>query len=421
MKRLSVILAISLIFNLLLAAAWWISPTLISPKSTSAVTETRDSHSQSAIAVARDAKAVLSPVIWQQLSADLTDGPESDAALVARLRQAGFSPDILRAVVRERIRQRYDQREADLIASQPPVAYWKLNPRERTGEFFEVRAELRHLEFEKERLFVALLGADADSPADIRARERRFGGIDRLKAAEADTILSDYRDLEMQVRTESPDVTSQERREKLALIAKERERDLATLFTPEENAAYQLREGETARWLQSQLREFGATRDEYESILVLQSAFDAQYGLLTSGLTREQRTARTAAMPQHNAEIAQALGTERYAEYEARTSNDYILMKQLTDLLELPSETALEAAPLPKLTKTASREIIGNKALTPEQRTEQLTTLRDNTREKLRGLLGTDGLSAYEGSFAGRWIENIVPSPRPIPQPTTGP
>ena len=157
----------------------------------------RFTHFESAPGAESADEAALTPEIWHELTAGLTDGPESDAALVERLRAAGFSAEILRAIVRARIWQRYDQREADLVASQPLEAYWKSNPLDRTGVFFEVRAELRHLQFGKERLFTELLGAEADSPADIRTRERRFGRIDRLKAAEADTILSDYRDLEM--------------------------------------------------------------------------------------------------------------------------------------------------------------------------------------------------------------------------------
>ncbi len=59
--------------------------------------------------------------------------------------------------------------------------------------------------------------------------------------------------------------------------------------------------------------------------------------------------------------------------------------------------------------------------LTHEQRTAQLTALRDETRQRLHGLLGAEGLSIYEGSTIGRWIQQIVPSVRPTAPPTAGP
>jgi hypothetical protein len=218
-----------------------------------------------------------------------------------------------------------------------------------------------------------------------------------------------------QIHSESFGTLRPEDRESLNLLGAEKERDIAAMFTPAEYAEYQLRVGPTARQLQSRVREFGASREEYETIHALQSVFDTQFGTSAVGLTREQRAARSDAEKQMSSELAAALGLERYADYETLTSTDYRYLKQLTDLLGLPSEIALEASPLHNETTSASREIQRNQDLTPEERTAQLTVLRDTTRQKLKALFGADGLSAYEDSPPGRWVSFIVPPPRATP------
>ncbi len=407
MKRLPLLLAVSGVANLLLAAVWLTSqPSSAVPATASPARPTTTASSAS------ESVASPSPVAdWSTLTAGLGDTPDDDAALVARLRAAEFSPELIRIIMTRRIRDRYIEREAALIANQPPVEYWSRSSLASGHTTSEVRTELRRLRREQDALLDNLLGSEAEPALEKRMRENRFGPMPRELAQQLQDIRSDYSDLEREIRAGGMMLPSD--REQLELLAAARDADIAALLTPEQLTAYQLRSGPTGQRLRGTLAEFKPSEAEYIALHALQAEFDAEWGTSSMGLPMDQRRARSDAQKALDQRIANTLGPERYAEYELKTEGSYRITKQLTDRLSLPPENALAAVRMRKEIQDASNALNRDGSLSPESRAAARIALQQRARTELDPLLTTAGLAAYENSGAGHWLRMLVPPTPP--------
>ncbi len=407
MKRLPAALAVSLVTNLLLAAAWWSAP----PSSSEAPSAV-DSTASASSALPAPAPPPPPPQNWTDLTAGLTDDPADDAQLVERLRAAHFDDDAIRVLLTRRIKERYIDREVAVIQSQPRPEYWRANYYATLRGPLESRAALRRLRVEQNAQLDALLGPKAESAADIRARERRFGPIPRETADKLKDLLADYRDLAAEARADMRGFMLPTDREDLDLIEAARLKDLSELLTPEQLEGYLLRSGPVGSRLRQSLTDFAPTEAEFLTLYALQKDFDEQWGTPISGLSSEQRRARSQAQKELKNQIAEALGPERYTDYEELTSYQYRFVKQLTERLNLPAENARGLSHLEQDAVTQMRAISADPNLSPAAKRAQQLELQRQVRDTLEALLTEVGRTAYEESGIGRWVASMVPPER---------
>ncbi len=409
MSRLALILSVSLAANAAIGIVAWrqreSAPAAAAPGSPVFAAPPPEAVNPDGI----DAEMWLRLVGPEEDEATLTDA-ENDATLLARLRAAGFPPAALRAIFKRRLDERYAAQEIALIVNQPPATYWQVD-RYGDADTAEMRSARRALGLTKSNELRALLGEDADSPATRRLWERRYGGLSAGKVEALETTLADYQEMENAIRMNAG-ILLPDDRAKLALIGNERQRDIAALLTPAEQAAYDARSGSTAMQVQFRLQDFPVTENEYLALVALQSEFNAEWSYSSTSFTREQRTARTEAQKQLEASVEATLGAERYAEYALKSDSNYLMTKRLTDRLGLPAANALSLAALEKTVREQQNAIYRDRTLSPDGREAQLTTLQAQTRETVAATLTADGAEVYEASF-GQWINFIVPPHQP--------
>ncbi|MEO7412724.1 MAG: sigma-70 family RNA polymerase sigma factor [Opitutaceae bacterium] len=243
---------------------------------------------------------------WQQLAGRAppavvqtaptgTGGDADFQGLVAQLRAAGYSEDLVRNVVGDVVSQHFKarRRALGLEPGRDRVEFWKSPVSADTPERIAGR---RVLEQEQDEALRSLFGSDYSVSED--ARRQRAHGLPEETATKLHRIFADYRDLEEEGKT------SPEARVRLGTLAKEKRADIERLLTPEQMLEFDLRMG-AGEALHSRLGStFQIAEPEFRALYQAQKAFnDANPAL--SGRDRNA---------QFEPEIRRVLGETRYAE-----------------------------------------------------------------------------------------------------------
>lgn len=395
MKASTLLLGASLVANLALGAVWfWRGSAPAAPSPATAPV--------AAPKPAAPAPPAITPETWRDL------GSGSDADYVARLRAEGFPPRVVALLVYARLRERH----AEAFKKFEPkgvYAYWRRslsNPYGMPDDLTpEQRAERRALNRQVDEEARGLLGEDLEQmDLAVRAeRKRTYGDLSQAKADQLSAINRDYSELSTMVRDRMQGITLPEDREQLAALETEKRADLAALLTPAELLEYDLRASQSARIVQSRLRNFDATEEEYRAITTLQMAFDKTYGGTNpSGAQQQQRTAAQAEL---NEQIKALMTPERYADYEVKTDSTYTSMAYLFAQFN-PSGDTVAAVRAQKDFATRYNALRNDRTLAPDVRNAQLDALAGEARTRMSEVLGSAAYEAFRNN--GGPINSLV-------------
>ena len=133
--------------------------------------------------------AALSPKTWSALQANDLPG------LVARLRAAGFPPDVVRAIVGDEVQKQFLDRYRQAYEKYGSTTYWKKQELSRD-------TDLRAISREVNAMMKDLLGSDPVSESNQVFNEvmrRQYGNLSPEKVDKLQAINSDYSDLNNQI------------------------------------------------------------------------------------------------------------------------------------------------------------------------------------------------------------------------------
>jgi hypothetical protein len=158
--------------------------------------------------------------------------------------------------------------------------------------------------------------------------------------------------------------------------------------------------------LRDRLVLFQATEDEYRTIFALEREYERK----TQDLSNDSDPAwkaRSQAKNELDAKIAQALGPDRYKDYEIAEQRGTDKLTRLLARLELPLSTTRTVETLRDDTLRRAQEISGNQSLDASQRAAQLSALAQEARNKLTSTLGGKrGYEAYD-EIKGDWLRAV--------------
>jgi hypothetical protein len=349
------------------------------------------------------------PVIDASVWPTLSEGELP--ALVSRLRESGFPPSVVRAIVQAQLGEQYAARRKAIDPGADTRPFWKAGITEPA-----TMLALRQLGREQQKLLRDLLGADAEPHDPIsRARENRpFAHLSPEKAGEARRIVREFNELRSDFYMNyggAIQLTTADR-EKMNALDKQMKVELAKIMTPKEYEDYELRGSNTANSLRYQLAAFDATETEFLTLFKLQRAFDDRFGQMYSQPSQEEMRQRSEAQRQLNDQIKAALGPARIEAYERATNHEYRTTSQLVARLELPPETTDQAWKIRDEIQKRGMLARQDQSLTQEQRMAHYAELQKEAVAKLTPLFGgTRGLEAYK-QYGGQWIEQMVPRQR---------
>jgi hypothetical protein len=408
MKLSPALLAGSLAANVALAAALL----LWSPGSPSSADSRATPGLSPAAQAAADASARANAAradaakTWELLH---TDDP---AALVARLRAAGFPPEMVAVVVRELVEERFaTRRRAITAANQKP--FWQA----RTDSISDPGAQeaLTALDREQNELMKQLLGAnDPAIDEDHRALMRHFFGRDlapeKLARIQAIQDRSTEAMSQLTAQAQAPNTSRPDLWARMQDIQKTMHADLAKVLTPDELFEFDLRNSNTSYGLRQELSAANPTEEEYRMLFPLYQALDAQFGQPMLSSTPEEMAPREAAFQQMQEQIKVLLGPDRYAAFQDAKNYDYQQTAKIAERLDLPPTATNQVYAVQKDIQQRATAVQNDHALSAADRTTQLAALATEADTKISSVIGAPGLDAYH-QYAGQWLTQLQPRP----------
>ena len=354
------------------------------------------------------AEAPSVPQVWAAVATeDMTVLPD-------RLRDAGFPPYIVRAIIAAQLHRDFAARRK-AIEGAHDAAYWKseaMDPKKQLA--------LRQLSREEQKQLRAILGSDADADSyGLIFRDRGLAQLSPEKAEQVRNIVRDYEeqrsDFYSSLSMGGAIMFGQAEREKMNAIEKAQHADLAKVLSPQELELYDLMTSNTAQSLRYQLSAFNPTEQEFRALYNLRRDYDERMPVFDGMMTQEQSRARMDAEKQLNEQIKLALGADRYAEYERATDYNYRQTSRLVARLELPAETTDQLYAVQKEFEQKRRDSMKGVA-SRDQMASVMTALQQEAIAKVTPLLGGDkAVEAYK-QYGGQWLTNMVPR-MPAPRP----
>jgi len=337
----------------------------------------------------REGSASITP--WKTL------GSESLAQMVVRLRTAGYPPSAIRALILGRLNEEMAARRKELMAGMEETPYWK----NQAAFFLDPKMQAAQRQYYQEQMKIVreLLGPDASDDNELSQyfRRRQYGNIPASKAEELQKISGDYGDLRNQIYAIANGMLMPEDREKLAYLDKEMRNDFASVLTPEELRAYELRSSTTASALRSQLTTFQPTEAEFGALFDAARSLEDKFGSMQGPMTGDQMRQRQEAM---NQAAKLVLSPERYAEFEQATDARYSMLNRVAARYNVPASVVPQVYSIQQdIMKQAG-------SVPPAERATRLPALIQEAEAKIRPLLGDQAFGAYK-VYGGQWMQAL--------------
>ena len=429
MKPLRFLIIFSIAANITLAG-WWFKSRNTAPNPDSAAVESSQGAGKSSerfgkgSATGDSAAVAINPseagatgtiTTWLDIqSADLKQ-------LVRRLREAGCPDETVKDIILAEVNRRFAVRHRELWPEryEDNTKFWKTQSTrynvERQKSNRELQRKDRELQKEKSALLVELLGVDPEKQQRIEDgyeenynwQERQVAFLPESKRAAAQKILDDFQDKQQEMYAANAGIHDAQSRAEQRQLEAEKLAALAGILTPSELREFELRQSQTASQLTHDLRSLSVSREEYEAIFDTKKKYgDSIYNY--SGLNKEEQKQATENMKAMKADLATALGPDKFKEYERGTDYYYQQLERLAKKNDLPTETAGKVYDYKSTAEDSVKQLRDNKDMTSEQRQATLQQIRTETEATLKQTLGEKAYKSYLKN-GGWWINNIAP------------
>ncbi len=286
----------------------------------------------------------------------------------------------------------------------------------------EQRTQMRALRKEETELVKSLFGADVyeqmakDSlnNTGVDWTERQYGFLPKELREKVQEIEQDMGEDRQEIYALN-DGDYQGQQEDERKLEKKYHDLLAKVLTPEQLTEWDLRHSQTANQLKNDLSAFDPNEDEFRALFKYKQAVDVLNPPRDPDAdpvqpTAEERKAMAEKQKALDAELAQAVGTNRVAEY--KLEQDYAF-RSLIDA-GVPKESVFKLADMKKEAESAAQKIKRDKTLSQDQKNEALAAIRNETQTSMGGLLDEKQLKRYMNQ-GGYWLNNIAPKLQPAP------
>ena len=332
------------------------------------------------------------------------------ATFAANLRAAGFPDRLVRALLAAEIDDRFRARETALRSAKK-TPYWQLDF---TSEPLETRLARLDLKREKARLREQLLGPDP-----VTAEDESIP-VAAEKRGQLRMLIEDYGALIADARSRAGAGALAGEKKELEFLESEQKRELAALLAPVELAEFEVARSGAVLDLRRQLRYFEPTDAEFAVIAAVAKARRDESSPTEARVSSAAaQQAREAAVNRQEADLKAVLGEQRYAEFQRASDADYRLLRDLSGRAQLPPDHATIAFDVRTATLAAATQLADDKSMETGAKKSAVAQLVDETRVKLRGVLGSDVADAYlraaenSNSWLGYLARGIVQTPMP--------
>jgi hypothetical protein len=418
MKPIPVFLTASLFLNLALIAVLALRPaeTPASANGPAAVTSDISPASAGSTAAASTAgKATRSArPAWTQLRT------EDPAALVPKLREAGFPPEVIRRVITALVAERFDARRLALEKELLDAPFWQnaassYNDPKLGPEMIKLQRE--QIETTKKILGGSLSDVFAGTEEDKAMLKLQIGDIAPERLDQLYAAAMDYNTRRQKINAERGNNGQMlpADYEKIAAVDKAYREELGKILPANEANEFILRQSDAANRLRNMIAPARPTEAEYRAVFpIYQEYLDHFPGYSNVGESPEQATARRTAEAQMLAQIQGVVGSERAADFQQAGNPQQQQLNRLVARLDLPIAAATQVTAVQSEMQQRVTAVREDTTLNGAARAAQLVAMQQEATRRVSTILGGDrGLEAYR-QYGGQWLTSMAPRP---PQP----
>jgi hypothetical protein len=382
--KLKTIAILSLALNLALAGWLELRPSRPAP----AAKEDVASISAAPI-VTPEPPAAKTNFHWQQVeSADYR-------VYIANLRSIGCPEETIRDIIVEDVNKLYAPRYAALVESAPELRWWgRLEKRKPVHA--ELAAQLRALNEEKRSLLQRLLGAFAAGDATFveldaaSVREQTaFAFLPEARRGAVRDVVNRYQALHEWSETQWKGLPADEREARERELRESRRQELAGLLTAEEMREFDLRDSPTADTLRQQYGAGDLTEAEFRKLYDLRRDFEERHP-----------EARPEDWKQLDAEIANALGPERFTDIQRQNDSMWRAMQSIAAERGLTSDSMQSACAVERDYIERMAQAVGRMFADPQQNPQPLREIAAQMDARLAEIIGEETVKQLDRAGA---------------------
>ena len=351
---------------------------------------------------------VTNALEWSQLES------EDYKEYIARLRAIGCPEQTIRELIIADLDKVMAPEIQALHGRRPELKYWHSEEEEMANnvDLHQLAKREREIEKRKRDIIRELVNADLTRERMKQTgqedyRERRLAFLSEERRTQVRELLERYDEAEQAIREKELDdgePLSLAERAQLRHLRDQRESELGTMLTPQEQGQLDLWMSPTANSIRYALYGMNATELEFITIYRARKSLDERWARYDINLL-DETTQHQMELERAQAEetIRQGLGDARYAEFKRGEDEDYHRLNALATRFKLPKEKAVEAYGYKKVAQDYRAQVQADANLTPTQKADAVKAIGDETEKALRGLLGDKAYRYYVRTGQGAW------------------
>ena len=349
---------------------------------------------------------------WAQIES------EDYRSYIARLRSIGCPDQTIVDIIIADLDKVLAPRVSMASGHRKNLQYWQSEEEELSNDWDarDVARQMQSIDREKRQVIQELVGVDL-----VRERlkqkgiedyyERRLGFLPDEKQTQVRRILEKYDQQEQDLRgkeLEEGDALSAEDKAALRNLRQQRQAELSSVLSPEEQHQYDLWMSPTANAVRHGL--YGverASEQDFQAIYRLRKQFDQQWGEVdTESMDSVTRQRWQDARAQLDTQLKQQLGDSKFHDYKRGEDEDYHQLCAALTRLKLPRQKANDIYEMKVALIAVRRDLLANPGLTPEQRQLVVQNLNAETERTARQMLGEKAFNYYARSGHAEWLRN---------------
>jgi len=369
-------------------------------------TETKVSFVTNYVPVAKSARTtVITNVVvatndfrWAQLES------EDYRAYIERLRSIGCPEQTIRDIVIADIDKLLAPKMQAANPRAQDVKFWQPVEQEmwEDAEQKDAMRQQRAVDFEKREVIRELLGVDL---VGERLRNQgqddyygqRLGFLPEEKRARVRLALDQFADqertlLEQQIEEGDGVAGSDE----LKRVRQQKDAALAQLLTAQEREQYDLWFSPAAAAVRDEVYGMNATEEEFLKLYQLRKSYAEKCG--------DAPKPNAATWNDYAAEVRQAIGEQRYAEYARAQDTDYRELLRATTRFKLSPEVAAQLYSYKQPAHEERARVENDPTLTPRQKAAAFQAMADETQRAFKEELGEKAFRYFIRRTANPWV-----------------
>jgi hypothetical protein len=344
---------------------------------------------------------------WAQLES------EDYRAYIGRLRGIGCPEETIRDIIIADVEKLIAPRLHATRAPRRDKKYWEPDEKElddpRAAN--ETARQQLEIDFEKRDIIKELVGVDL-----VAERMKLQGEVDQLGArlgflpedqrVQLRKIIERYNHAEVMLRekawTEGETITPKDELE-IKTLQQKREKDVASLLSPQEWNQYELQASPTAYKVRDALFGMNSSEQEFQTVFQAQKTMDDKLQALDPSAP-DSKAAADAAQQEFAASLRQSLGDVWYQDYLRSQDPDFRELTVAAVRNDVPRDKAADAYAIKNIALARYQDIATDLTLTLDQKTTIQTQIAQETQRTLGAILGDPAMRLFARRTHAAWL-----------------